>query len=143
VTPAEVEALEEFRRTLAEYRLAGDRGRIAELVAVFADDGVLEVSGTRHEGHDAIRDFLSGVGRAGSGPRPAFIQHHLTTSSITFENWSHARGDNYFLVTSPLGVDHCGRYKDTYRRVGDRWLIAERKATVTWASLDSVLGARA
>lgn len=142
MTPAEVEAREEIRRTLAAYHLAGDRGRIDELVAVFTEDGVLEIATGSYQGRDAIRDFLSGVGRTESGPRPAFIQHHLTTSSITFDNSSQARGSNYFLVMSPIGVDHCGRYRDRYRQVGDRWLISERQATVTWASPDSVLGAK-
>lgn len=141
MTPAEVEAREEIRRTLSEYHLAGDRGRIAELVEVFTEDGVLEIASGRYEGRAAIRDLLSGVGRSEDRPRPAFLQHHLTTSSITFDSWSQARGDNYFLVMSPVGPDHCGRYRDVYQKAGERWLIRERRATVTWAAPDSVVGA--
>lgn len=143
MTPAEVVAREEIRRTLAAYHFSGDRGRLDEMVAVFTEDGVLELSTGRHLGRTAIREFLSGVGVAPDRPRPAFLQHHLTTSSIELDGVDAALGFHYFLVTSPVGLDHCGRYRDSYRQVGDRWLISSRTATVTWASPDSVVGAKA
>lgn len=141
MTPDEVAAREEIRRTLAAYHQAGDRGRMDDLVATFTEDGVLELSTGSHEGRAAIRAAFSGIGGQGS-PRPAFVQHHLTTSSIEVEGPSRASGVNYFLVMSPIGVDHCGRYADRYRAAGERWLIAHRRVTVSWASPDSVLGAQ-
>ncbi len=144
MTPDEVVAREEIRYTQSAYHLAGDRGRIDELVACFTDDGVLELSVGTFEGRTAIADRLSQVG----GDRPAlpagvrpFLHHHLTTSHVEVDG-DEATGLSYFLVMSHVGLDHCGRYVDAYRKVGERWLIARRKATVSWASGDSVVGAR-
>jgi hypothetical protein len=47
-------------------------------------------------------------------------------SSKPFESPTEAHGAAYFLVVTDTGVDHWGRYRDTY--VGDRnaWHIAHR-----------------
>lgn len=146
MTPEEAVAREAIRYTQSAYHLAGDRGRVEELVANFTEDGVLELSVGAFEGRAAIAARLGLVG--GSGPalppgvRP-FLHHHLTTSHLEFVSSTEATGSSYFLVMSPVGVDHCGRYADVYVPVGDRWLIKRRRATVSWASPESIVGAQA
>ena len=145
MTPEEACAREAIRHTLASYHRAGDRGRLDDLVATFTDDGVLELASGRHEGRTAIRAALSGVGRrdAGDPCRPVFLHHHLTTTYLALTGPSTAEGSCSFLVMSPIGVDHCGRYADEYAEVDGRWLIARRRVTIAWASPDSIVGATA
>jgi hypothetical protein len=146
VTPDQAVAREAIRYTQSAYHLAGDRGRVDELVRSFTEDGVLELSAGTFVGREAIAERLGRVG----GDKPAlppgvrpFLHHHLTSSHLEFLSDVEATGASYFLVMSPVGVDHCGRYADTYVRAGDRWLIAHRKATVSWAAPDSIVGAKA
>lgn len=140
MTPEDALAREGIRATLAAYHYAGDRGKVDDLVATFTEDGVLELSNGVHRGRDAIREALSGVG---GGTPPAFLHHHLTTTYLELTGPGTAKGSCYFLVMSPVGVDHSGRYADVYAEVDGRWLIAHRKAVVSWASPDSVVGATA
>jgi hypothetical protein len=148
LTIEEVVAIESIRSTLSAYHLAGDRGRTQELVEQFTPEGVLELSSGRFVGRTAILERLSAVGRerpAGdetpAGALP-FLHHHLTTSHVELTGPGAAAGHHYFLVMSPIGVDHCGRYTDTYAVHEGRWLIAHRKVTVSWAAPDSIVGAR-
>jgi hypothetical protein len=140
VSPEDVAAREAIRATLAAYHYAGDRGRIDDLVATFTEDGVLELSTGVHRGRDSIRAALAGVG---GGTAPAFLHHHLTTAYLELTGPGTAKGSCYFLVMSPAGLDHSGRYADVYAEVDGRWLIAHRKAVVAWASPESVVGATA
>lgn len=144
--PDEVAAREAIRCTQAAYHYAGDRGRVEDLVATFVEDGVLETPRGVHCGRAEILAALSLVGAGADATAtsvPMFLHHHLTTSHVTMDGPDAATGSSYFLVMSPVGVDHCGRYADRYVRVGAEWLIASRRATVSWASPDSVVGATA
>lgn len=144
MTPKEALVRETIRRTLEVYTLAGDSGRIDEMVAAFTDDGVLETGGAEYRGHEALRQFLSGVGAEPRQPRPErfFVRHHLTTVQIQSASADEAAGRCYFLALTPIGLDHAGRYADRYRLVGDDWLIARRKITLDWAAADSMVGAK-
>jgi len=144
MTPEEAVAREAIRYTQSAYHRAGDRGRVDELVQQFTEDGVLELSGGTFEGREAIAERLSQVG----GSRPAlppgvrpFLHHHLTTSYVEIIGDTEATGSSYFLEMSPVGIDHCGRYADSYAKVGERWLIKKRTAMVSWSAPDSVVGA--
>jgi hypothetical protein len=134
-------AREAIRFTQAAYHMAGDRGRLDELAAVFTEDGILELSSGTHAGRDAIKAGLSGVVRpslTSSTPGgPSFRRHHLTTSHVEFDGPGSANGWSYFFVVSPIGLDHAGRYVDRYAAVGERWLIARRRVCVEWAAADS------
>ena len=131
--------------TQAAYHLAGDRGRLDELASAFAEDGVLELATGELRGRTAIRAGLSAVGGASdevsAEVRPAFVRHHLTTSHIELTGPDTARGWSYFLVMTPIGIDHSGRYVDDYVAEEGQWLIAHRRVVVEWAAPDSALGA--
>jgi uncharacterized protein (TIGR02246 family) len=58
---------DEIRQLISAYNIAGDRGRIAEMAAVFAEDAVLVLPIWRAEGREAIRKGLAG-GVRGPGP---------------------------------------------------------------------------
>jgi hypothetical protein len=124
----ELSARESIRSIVASYAHAADSGRFDELVMLFAPDGVLEVHSERaRRGRDEIRDFLLGVGRdvaATSASR--MIRHNVTNHKIEVLSPTEARGAAYFLVMTDDGVDHWGRYRDTYVGNGDEWLFAHR-----------------
>jgi hypothetical protein len=104
-------------------------------VQVFAPDGVLEAGGVRHEGHAAIRAFVTGVAdgpRAPSAERSrgrAFIRHFTATTTIDVRSPERATAYSYYQVLTKDGLDHWGRYFDEYVNVDGTWLIAHRRAT--------------
>jgi hypothetical protein len=125
----ELVAREAIRETIGRYAHAADTGRFDELVELFAPDGVLEVHGEPPlAGRDAIRDYLNGVGAdlADASTVP-LIRHHTTSITIEVVGRDEARAACYFLAITEHGVDHWGRYRDNYTRVGDGWLFAHRR----------------
>lgn len=166
MTVEELLAREAIRHTLASYNIFADRLRVDEVVALFTEDGVLELEGAergqviRHEGREAIGRFFGGMQGGGSAgrappadpaPAPApsagpaarmFVRHHLSTSRIEFTGPDTAEGRSYFAVYTPAGPDHCGVYVDKFRRTDAGWLIALRQPRVDWRSPDSLFGGR-
>ena len=57
-------------------------------------------------------------------------RHFVANVVIEFDDESSARVRSYFLNVSSEGLDHWGRYRDHFVKVGDRWLIAHRYARV-------------
>ena len=118
--------------TLARYNLAGDRGRIDELVACFRPDGVLEIDGDwRAVGREEIASRLSDV-RDRGGEGPILFRHHLTTHRSELESSTDARAWTYFFVVTERGPDHGGRYVDRLRCVDGDWLFRHRRVVVEW-----------
>jgi len=139
VTIEELIAREAIRDTLAQYNVSGDRMRVDDYVASFTEDAVFEVGQTLN-GREAIRAWLT-TPRGGGGaakPKVKFVRHNITTCKITLTSATTADVRTYFVVFTDIGPDHCGYYVDKFRRVGDRWLIAERKARTDWVSPESV-----
>ena len=129
----ELEAREAIRETVASYAHCADSGRFAELAALFAPDGELEVRGeTPLRGRDAIRSFLENVGvQLKDATTVPLIRHHVSNLTIDVVSPTEARGACYFLAVTERGVDHWGRYRDLYAPAdthghGDRWLFAHR-----------------
>ena len=63
--PEELAARECIRDLVARYNMSGDSGRIAELVALFAPDGELEVDGSVYRGRAALDEFFNAVAAPG------------------------------------------------------------------------------
>ena len=128
----ELEAREQIRDTLANYTAAGDGYRLDELAAQFAEDGVLEVAGhSRTRGRSAIVEMLVASTQA---RRPAegrfYLRHVVTNLRFVRLDEDRAETTSYFLVLTPAGADHWGRYRDVLVPVGDRWLFEHRLVTV-------------
>jgi uncharacterized protein (TIGR02246 family) len=118
-------AREQLLDLLARYHIAGDRGRVEEVLALFTADAVLTVDGAEHSGRDAIRAVFA---TAAADPHP--LRHHLTTVLVTETSPDSAELRSYFQVLGDRGLDHWGRYLDQARRVQGRWLFARRSVRI-------------
>jgi 3-phenylpropionate/cinnamic acid dioxygenase small subunit len=140
----ELVARESIRDLVARYNANGDSGRFEQMLDVFADDAVMELESEdgavrRFEGRDRIAtiftatkaswDALAGsTGGSGAGRAGHHVRHFVATHQIDVDDESHARGRSYFAVLMPHGLDHWGRYVDTYGIRNGRWVITERRA---------------
>jgi hypothetical protein len=130
-------AREAIRHTMARYNMAGDRGRLADLAATFAPDGVLAVDQGTATGPAAIVRLLEGL--TGQFKSISLCRHSLATCLIDLTGPDSAEGRTYFNVITDIGPDHSGVYADRFRRVGDAWLIAHRRVRVDWAAPNSLM----
>ena len=122
----ELSARECIRDTVARYNHAGDGGRYDEMIACFAEDGVLGiVDGGEHRGHADLRAFFSNVG-GNAIPGFTHLRHCVTNLVIDVGSPDAATARSYFHVITDIGLDHWGRYRDRFVPVGDRWLFAHR-----------------
>jgi 3-phenylpropionate/cinnamic acid dioxygenase small subunit len=145
----ELVARESIRDLVARYNANGDAGRFDQMLAVFAEDAVMELVSEagevrRYEGVDQIATIFTATkvtwdavveSAAPAAPRarPAgrprhHVRHFVATHQIDVEDEAHARGRSYFVVLMSHGVDHWGRYVDEYGVRDGRWLITVRRA---------------
>jgi 3-phenylpropionate/cinnamic acid dioxygenase small subunit len=139
---------ERIRQTMVNYTMAGDRLRADDFVTVFTDDAVLESEGVsasdafRYEGKDAIRAWITRWSRPAEGaahtPQASFVRHHLSSCQIELTGASAARARTYWVAYTDIGPDHGGYYLDSFRKIGDQWLIAHRRVRLDWRSPQSL-----
>lgn len=124
----ELVAREQVRHTISSYTFGGDRGRLDELAATFAPDGVLQIEEDDvSTGRAAIVERLSRV--VAMDRHPAHMHHHLSGTHFRSVTPSSIDVSSYFLVVTDIGADHWGRYRDELVPMGDRWLFARRRVT--------------
>mgnify|MGYP006101024729 FL=1 len=134
----ELNAREQIRSLVAAYNALGDRGRFDALMGLFAEDAVMDVGdGRSYEGLDQIRTIFTGTRDSildgeteGGNGGPRFLQHHTTGLHITMAGSAEADGHSYFTVMTDSGIDHWGRYQDTYAPVDDQWRFASRQVRI-------------
>ncbi len=146
----ELLAREAIRKTMAAYTVAGDRLKADALAATFAEDAVMESEGVpesdsfRFEGREAIRQWQlrwrDRPADSGRVHQATFARHHLSTSHIELLGPDSARARTYWVAWTDIGPDHAGFYLDTFRKVGDDWLIAHRRVRLDWRSPESLFG---
>ena len=128
----ELAARESIRDLIAHYNLAGDRGWIDDMLALFEPTATLTIDGKDHVGRDAIRAVFTGA----TGPHPELIRHFTATLKIDVPAADHATSRCYFQVLTVRGLDHWGRYTDRFAHDGSRWLFAHRTVRVDGATPD-------
>ena len=133
---------ERIRDTLARYNWSGDAGRLDDLADTFCADGVLEIRGFEPlRGRSEIVAFLGGVTRnvaVGGGVKP-IVRHNVANVFFDEVTRDHAQVSCYFTVVTHIGLDHVGRYRDTFTPDGGIWRIRHRKVSTDWAAPDSVM----
>jgi SnoaL-like domain len=141
----ELGARECIRDSLARYTWSGDALRLDELAETFCEDGELELRGRAPvRGRAAIVEFLGGVasgacaasGMSGVG---RIVRHNVANIRFTEVTPRLARVASYFTVFTEIGLDHYGRYRDTFVPVGDAWLIQHRFVSTDWHAPDSTM----
>ncbi len=126
----ELVARESIRDLIAHYNLAGDRGWIDDMVALFVPNATLTIDGHDHVGLDAIRAVFTGA----TGPHPELIRHFTATLKIDVPAPDHATARCYFQVLTVRGLDHWGRYTDRFTCADERWRFAHRTVRVDGAT---------
>ncbi len=150
----ELVARERIRDTIARYSWAGDGFRLAEMASTFCDDGELEIRGRAPlRGRDAIVAFL-GDGpsvpddearrtarraAADEGGRRRIVRHVVTNTRFVALTPERAEVESYFTVVTEIGLDHCGRYRDTLVPVDDGWRFLRRFVSTDWRAPDSTM----
>lgn len=138
----ELVAREHIRDTLARYNWSGDAGRLDGLAETFCIDGVLEIRGFEPlRSRSEIVAFLGDV--TGSlannvDVRPV-VRHNVANVLFTSLTPGQAQVQCYFTVLTGIGLDHFGRYRDTFVPDGDTWLIKHRKVSTDWAAPNSTM----
>jgi hypothetical protein len=152
----ELVARERIRDTLARYNWSGDALRLDELAQTFCEDGALELRG--HEplqGRSAIVAFLTGGAApstdaarraaaraaAASSAVSRIVRHNVTNIRFTEVTPRQVRVACYFTVFTEIGLDHYGRYRDTFVPVDGDWLIGHRFAATDWRAPASTMAA--
>jgi len=143
----ELAARESIRDVIHAYAYAGDRLLVDEMAGVFLPDGVLEIAkeGKQYSGRGEIATRLGlGMGTSSDQARSraqerhraagtVVIRRHLVTN-IRFEEVS--EGDavvsSYFTVVTHDGLDHFGRYRDSFVSSQGQWFIRHRLVTRDW-----------
>jgi hypothetical protein len=145
VEPWELTARERIRDCLARYNWAGDALRLEELAQTFCEDGELELRGRDPvRGQAAIVEFLGGAVAAPNAAAEAsgvtrIVRHNVTNIRFTEVTRQRARLESYFTVFTEIGLDHYGRYRDTFVPVGDDWLILHRFVSTDWHAPGSTM----
>ena len=140
--PWELSAREHVRDLIAHYNLAGDRGWLDDMLALFAPDATLTIDGSDHVGRDAIRAVFSQA----RGPHPELIRHFTATLQIDVPGPDQASSRCYFQVLTVNGLDHWGRYTDRFGCIDGSWLFTHRAVRVDgatpggWASMKGYSG---
>lgn len=129
-----VGAREAIRDLVARYNAYGDTGRFDALLELFEAGAWIEIPGPRrYEGHEALRELFTGAVRTSAADEPPQrIAHHVSTLVIDFDEREAltATGACYYAVFGEKGLDHWGRYQDTYGYDGHAWRFASRRVSV-------------
>jgi hypothetical protein len=138
----ELQARERIRDSLAQYTWSGDSARIDELAQAFCEDGMLEVRGSEPvRGRAAIVAMLTAVAEPEApavGVR-RIVRHNIANIRFVELTPDEAMVASYFTVFTEIGLDHYGRYRDTFVPVGDQWLIRHRFVSTDWSAADSTM----
>jgi len=121
-----------------------DTGRFPQLLELFDDTSVMTIDGgVPYSGtSEIINIFTNAKGRLDSVDVPKYIRHYVATHQIDIESENVARGRCYFAVLTHIGLDHWGRYIDTYKKVNGKWLFDTRKVFVDGTSAGSTFVAK-
>ncbi len=145
-------ARERIRDTLARYNWSGDSLHIEQLARAFCEDGELSIRGQAPvRGRAAIVEVLGGRASSDEARREAaketavafgvrrLVRHNVTNIRFVAVDPHQARVESYFTVLTEIGLDHYGRYRDTFVPVGDDWLIKRRGVSTDWSTPDSTM----
>ena len=114
------------------YARMMDRMSFDDLPTVFSADGVLSGPGYEMTGHDQLRAGLQSLDQFSA------TLHGVLNTYFEIDG-DRASGEVYCVANHvhevegiPFKLDMGIRYRDRYRRVDGRWLIASRELVLVW-----------
>lgn len=126
-----------IRDLVARYNANGDSGRFDAVRELFVDDAVMTIVGDReYRGIDEIMGIFTGTKSSTSG-RLTHVRHFTSTHQIDLDGET-ARGRLYYAVLTDIGLDHWGRYVDSYIRTPSGWKFSTRSVSVDGWSPDTL-----
>jgi len=120
-----------IRDLIARYAFARDSGDVEAFASMFCEEGVLRTKLWAVSGRSAIREALAKAATRA-------VRHHITTSLIEPTGPDAATGTTYFMAISNIGLDHAGRYSDSFVRRDGGWLFLERVVEIEWQAENSI-----
>jgi uncharacterized protein (TIGR02246 family) len=122
-----------IRNVLARIAQYADTGDLDDYAALFTEDAHWEMGGTVVRGRAAIRAAGQARRDAGTGGPGSRTRHVIGTIAVTLDGDT-AIADSYWHFygntdTAPE-LRAMGAYRDTFRRAGGVWRLAERLITV-------------
>jgi uncharacterized protein (TIGR02246 family) len=121
-----IEDYEEVRQLNARYCHLLDAHDATGWAALFSEDGVLDLGGTKTQGTEALQAYVEGL-RAGHRGYPV---RHLVTNVVIDVYGDVATSQSYVVLLSPGGpglIAMMGRYNDQLRRIDGHWRLQERR----------------
>lgn len=125
-------ARESIRDLVARYNANGDTGRFAQVRELFSATATMDIGdGRLYQGLDEVMTIFTGTKETtGASDQLSHVRHSTTTHQIDLIDHEHAQGRLYFFVVTDIGLDHWGRYVDSYIVEDRQWKFASRKVTV-------------
>ena len=129
---SELMAREAIRDLIARYNANGDSGRLDQVLPLFAEDATMQIEkDPARRGHAEIRSIFTEAASKFSGGGPGFFIRHMTsTLQIDILDQRSAKCRCYYLVLSPIGLDHWGRYIDEFGLIDGTWKFTTRRVTL-------------
>jgi hypothetical protein len=88
----------------------------------------MEIDGEAYEGRQNIRRiFTDAAAAALSSPEPVVMRHYTATLQIDVTSPTEATSRCYYQVLTGKGLDHWGRYLDTYGFIDGTWYFVRRR----------------
>ena len=117
-----------IREVMAEYCFCLDNNRVADMAALFTDDGTWDTAFGKGTGHAAVEALVRQL-RPADTPLPRAI-HHVTNVVIKVDGATATSFSNWVTVqNSPQGpkIGSAGSYTDDMVKRDGRWLFRYRK----------------
>jgi 3-phenylpropionate/cinnamic acid dioxygenase small subunit len=128
-----------IEETLRLYVRALDESDLTAYLATLTDDAKFVSAEATHAGKDAIRNYVEPVmksrlqRREKEGAAATATHHVVTNQAIEFLDRDNVVVRAYWMFVvahgekKPMTIDIMGSSEDFLRRVGDKWLIRERR----------------
>ena len=116
---------------VAEFNWKLDNSQPEGFAGLFTPDGVFAAGGKEHRGAETLQAFADARTAQDKVSRTFLGAHHLVRIS---DDEVHGVLPNILFMAAGEGprvpdVFAVAEYHDVYRRVGDQWLISERRST--------------
>jgi hypothetical protein len=125
-----LEEKDQIRELLAAYCWHYDSAQFEEWIALWADDPVFDIDGTRHSGRDFLVKFTQSATLVNGKPP---MKHYIMNDIIEVKaDAVTATAKCYLLVVrkqagGALLAGSAGTYEDKLVKKNGKWLFAERK----------------